>query len=217
MSEYLITKEWVEKFRTGSGGWTRIQLHAIGVAWPPVKGWKDRVIGKLIPEENRLAFEEKIVLIDAPVRRKKVQPPKPQGTFVDRREQRRLRKAAKRAAKRLKIAQPKPTKKPSKYKVEAAEFYASDRWKELRYLALKNCGSQCLCCGATRADGAVLHVDHIKPRYHYPELQWELSNLQVLCADCNIGKRAWDETDWRSDAMRENMAHMKSIKNEEKS
>lgn len=24
-----------------------------------------------------------------------------------------------------------------------------------------------------------------------------VSNLQVLCADCNLGKGAWDATDWR--------------------
>jgi hypothetical protein len=113
------------------------------------------------------------------------------------------------------IDSPKKRTTKSDYKKAAETFYASDKWKELRYLALKNCGAQCLCCGATRADGAVLHVDHIKPRYHHPELQWELSNLQVLCLDCNIGKRAWDETDWRSDSMREEMEaqaqHMRSL------
>src|SRR5262249_39926358 len=39
--------------------------------------------------------------------------------------------------------------------------------------------------------------DHIKPRSKFPELELELGNLQVLCADCNLGKRAWDQTDWR--------------------
>lgn len=42
-----------------------------------------------------------------------------------------------------------------------------------------------------------MHVDHIKPRSKYPALELVLSNLQVLCEDCNLGKLAHDETDWR--------------------
>lgn len=46
-------------------------------------------------------------------------------------------------------------------------------------------------------DGKVMHVDHIKPKSLHPELKYELSNLQVLCEDCNIGKSNLDDTDWR--------------------
>lgn len=77
------------------------------------------------------------------------------------------------------------------------EFYDSDEWKEVRYKALKLHGGCCQCCGVRASERIVLHVDHIKPRSKYPELELQLSNLQVLCADCNLGKRAWDETDWR--------------------
>lgn len=76
-------------------------------------------------------------------------------------------------------------------------FFTSREWQELRYKALKEHGAACQCCGATRADGKKMHVDHIKPRSKFPELQWLLSNLQVLCEDCNLGKGAWDQTDWR--------------------
>jgi 5-methylcytosine-specific restriction endonuclease McrA len=31
-------------------------------------------------------------------------------------------------------------------------------------------------------------------------LALEITNLQVLCADCNIGKSNTDETDWREAA-----------------
>ncbi len=82
-------------------------------------------------------------------------------------------------------------------------FYESREWRQVRYAALRACGAKCLCCGASAADGARLHVDHIKPRYTHPHLSLELSNLQVLCEDCNLGKGAWDETDWRQ--------HWKSI------
>lgn len=54
-------------------------------------------------------------------------------------------------------------------------------------------GGKQMPCGEKKK----LHVDHIKPRSKYPELQLTLSNLQVLCHDCNMGKSAWDETDWR--------------------
>jgi 5-methylcytosine-specific restriction endonuclease McrA len=70
-------------------------------------------------------------------------------------------------------------------------------WKELRYLALTLYGRKCQCCGTGEKSGKKLHVDHIKPRSKFPELQWDLSNLQVLCEDCNMGKGVWDETDWR--------------------
>lgn len=76
-------------------------------------------------------------------------------------------------------------------------FYQSTEWRQLRYLALKNTGGACQCCGASARHGAVLHVDHIKPRSQYPELALSLDNIQVMCDDCNIGKGVWDHTDWR--------------------
>lgn len=38
-------------------------------------------------------------------------------------------------------------------------------------------------------------IDHKHPRRHYPWLTWEISNLWVLCRDCNKNKgdRSWDE------------------------
>lgn len=96
-----------------------------------------------------------------------------------------------------------------------SDFYASREWRVLRYRALKLHGACCQCCGASAKDGKVMHVDHIKPRSKYPELELVLSNLQVLCEDCNLGKLAHDETDWRpSDAelLPEGAAdHMRSL------
>lgn len=76
-------------------------------------------------------------------------------------------------------------------------FYQSDAWRHVRYQALKKHGAACQCCGAKGRPGHPLHVDHIKPRSKFPELELDLSNLQILCEDCNLGKRAWDDTDWR--------------------
>ena len=70
-------------------------------------------------------------------------------------------------------------------------------WPALRMRALKQHGARCQCCGATAKDGKRIHVDHVKPRKHYPELALDISNLQVLCADCNLSKSSKDQTDWR--------------------
>lgn len=76
-------------------------------------------------------------------------------------------------------------------------FYDSDAWRGLRYQVLRRDGGKCVLCGVTAADGAQLHVDHIKPRSLFPELELEINNLQVLCSDCNLGKSNTDQIDWR--------------------
>ena len=77
------------------------------------------------------------------------------------------------------------------------EFLTCYAWRRLRMEALKLHGARCQCCGASPATGAVMNVDHIKPRKLRPDLALTLDNLQVLCGDCNHGKGNWDTTDWR--------------------
>lgn len=89
---------------------------------------------------------------------------------------------------------------PQKHKVQdvsADAFLSSYDWRKLRMQAILRYGRKCMCCGATPETGAVIHVDHIKPRKLFPDLALELSNLQVLCHECNHGKGNWDQTDWR--------------------
>lgn len=81
------------------------------------------------------------------------------------------------------------------------DFYNSREWNEVRYFAFEKYGNYCLVCGRGRKHGAVLHVDHIKPRSKYPELALDIENLQILCADCNLGKGNRDDTDWRGQAV----------------
>lgn len=76
-------------------------------------------------------------------------------------------------------------------------FYDSEVWRSLRYQVLRRDGGKCVLCGVTAANGATLHVDHIKPRSLFPELELEITNLQVLCSDCNLGKSNTDQIDWR--------------------
>lgn len=69
------------------------------------------------------------------------------------------------------------------------DFYSSNAWRELRYKVLRKFGFSCLACGR-KPPSVILHVDHIKPRYHFPQLELSFDNLQVLCEDCNRGKGA---------------------------
>lgn len=76
-------------------------------------------------------------------------------------------------------------------------FYHSPDWHRIRYEALKRSNGCCELCGASKKDGAVMQVDHIKPRSRFPHLALTLSNLQVLCRPCNMGKGNRDVIDWR--------------------
>jgi 5-methylcytosine-specific restriction endonuclease McrA len=73
------------------------------------------------------------------------------------------------------------------------DFYQTPRWRALRYNILKRSNGKCDLCGTKNE----LHVDHIKPRSKYPDLQWDESNLQTLCSDCNRGKSNLHTDDWR--------------------
>jgi len=80
----------------------------------------------------------------------------------------------------------------------AISFYDSEEWRKVRYKALRKHGGKCQLCGRSyKEHGVVIHVDHIKPRSKYPELELDGNNLQILCEDCNLGKMARDEIDWR--------------------
>jgi len=85
-----------------------------------------------------------------------------------------------------------------KLRVPAAQFYQLQAWKDLRYIALKQSGGCCTLCGAKASDGVSLHVDHIVPRSVDPNKELDISNLQILCSDCNIGKSNRDSIDWRA-------------------
>lgn len=84
-----------------------------------------------------------------------------------------------------------------------AEFYLSWEWRTLRMKVLQQYGARCMCCGATPdhktvgGDPVSIVVDHIKPLSKYWDLRLDRGNLQVLCQECNQGKGAWDETDYR--------------------
>ena len=95
-------------------------------------------------------------------------------------------------------AKKQPKKSPTKEKLNSKDFYESREWRRVRYAVLKKHGARCLCCGRSpNKHGIVVHVDHIKPRSKFPELELNPNNLQILCEDCNLGKSNLDSTDWR--------------------
>lgn len=103
-----------------------------------------------------------------------------------------------------KISEPtvrlKPSKKTGGLVLKSSDvFLKTMEWRKLRMQALIKYGPKCMCCGATPATGAVMNVDHIKPRKTHPELALDINNLQILCGTCNAGKSNWDTTDWRGE------------------
>lgn len=88
--------------------------------------------------------------------------------------------------------------------IASSKFLETYSWRKLRMRALQLYGSKCHCCGATPESGAVINVDHIKPRKYYPELALDINNTQILCHDCNHGKGNWSEYDFRPRQFQEN-------------
>lgn len=54
----LITKEWLQKYKTKSGGYTKAQINALGMEWPPRKGWEKDIVGLDITELDARIFEK---------------------------------------------------------------------------------------------------------------------------------------------------------------
>lgn len=89
-------------------------------------------------------------------------------------------------------------RKKKKVKNKVNGFYQSREWRELRVRVIEWHEGKCAMCGRTHKEhGVVIHIDHIKPRSKYPELELRFDNLQILCEDCNLGKSNKYETDWR--------------------
>ena len=166
--------------------------------------------------ERRLAFLSKIranARIEKDLRKKEerkaklaAQPPNTPTSAAKKKPTKRQKRRAKLAERRMNGLMPNKSKelrtKPAPTQVSGidvttTEFLSTYEWRKARMVALKKYGARCQCCGATPATGAVIHVDHIKPRKLFPALALDVDNLQVLCHECNHGKGNWDETDWR--------------------
>lgn len=54
----IVTKDWIKKYRSKNGGYTKKQLNAVGIEWPPRKGWINEVVGKEIADDEKIIFEK---------------------------------------------------------------------------------------------------------------------------------------------------------------
>ena len=71
------------------------------------------------------------------------------------------------------------------------DYYSSDRHREWRRKVIRRAGGYCEICrryGRTDKNGERIKATtahHIKHRDEYPELQYDVSNGQALCAKCH--------------------------------
>lgn len=66
--------------------------------------------------------------------------------------------------------------------------YYDEEYRKLRLQVFLRDGEICAFCGAKPKPGFSLTIDHIKPTSKFPELTKDITNLQVLCWDCNQEK-----------------------------
>lgn len=55
-SRQRITNELLAAGESQRRGWSKAQLAAVGVEWPPLKGWKSRIVGLEISDDNAAIF-----------------------------------------------------------------------------------------------------------------------------------------------------------------
>jgi hypothetical protein len=71
---------------------------------------------------------------------------------------------------------------------------ASMRWKTMRRTVLDRDKWTCRSCGYTGQD---MQIDHVKPRHKWPELTWDMENIQTLCKPCHFAKTGGDYRQWK--------------------
>jgi len=190
-----ITPEFLDLCKTAQGGYTFKTIKLLTGRRDAPKGWKKRLIGKMIDDDLVALIRKDIDRRNGRVRDRAER-------HIENLENIMVKKINKPPrVKKKKVRRERPVKPLIQYSgdVNATAFLQSYEWKKVRMEALIRYGRRCACCGASPESGAVMNVDHIKPRRKYPHLALDLNNLQVLCGDCNFGKGNWNETDWRSD------------------
>lgn len=93
------------------------------------------------------------------------------------------------------LSDPAIVRAPSEEAIRA--FYDSWEWKRCRYAVMQDKRFACMSCGADRDDGAKIVADHIKPLRWYWNRRLDQENIQILCADCNMGKGSRSQADFR--------------------
>lgn len=61
-THFEINIDWLNKYKTKLGGYTKLQIQALGLTWPLTKGWKALIAGNyitLVAKENFEYYAEK--------------------------------------------------------------------------------------------------------------------------------------------------------------
>lgn len=185
IGEYLQAKYNVQQ----PSSMLACEARVFGIGWPLKAGWWDRVNSFEITTHMQKSLDVALVNYTRQAERK---------AHKKTRKNINTDSVYKRLASADKAAElVKAMRAPDAVDPASKAFLMTPQWRKLRYEALKLYGCKCACCGVTPDSGAILNVDHIKPRKKFPALALEITNLQVLCAACNHGKGNWDSTDWR--------------------
>lgn len=176
----ILTRELIMKAATHPmGGWSKSQLLVLGIIGFE-KGWLKRCVGMEISEEDYRRF------FDAGNKLRTQNEKKMKATVAELFSS--TCDVAKPALPDKAQRTPVNTSFNKVSKDTKSAFYSSDDWKDIRVLALRKGAYKCAYCGQT-SKTSVLHVDHIIPLSVDWTRRLDLLNLQVLCADCNLGKR----------------------------
>jgi len=189
--EYLQEKYNVER----PFAITRSEAHAFGIPYPLKSGWMAKHGPRLVTE-YMLSKISKAMTAKIKRREKKGRNPNAYQLVALSLSE---KKSGPVTYPAIKSYVPPPSKPPKQRYVDpnGPDFLTSYAWRTLRMQALKLYGAVCMCCGDNPSNGAIMNVDHIKPRKYFPNLALDIKNLQILCGACNQGKCNWDETDWR--------------------
>lgn len=109
--------------------------------------------------------------------------------FAQKKDEASFRRKEKSKRQQLKKLKRKFKDAPAYFLGMGREFYLTQEWRRVRWEVLSTSNGKCVMCGATKeSSGRPMHVDHIKPRSRFPNLELAKDNLQVLCEACNMGK-----------------------------
>lgn len=56
-----VTREFIMAHRTVRGAWTKVQIEALGLRWPPLQGWIDRVVGQELTDAQAKQFRDNTI------------------------------------------------------------------------------------------------------------------------------------------------------------
>ena len=81
---------------------------------------------------------------------------------------------------------------------DGSAFYRTSKWRKLRLKIIARDGHYCMRCFHKYGiiNGERLQVHHIKSRLHYPELEYEETNLITVCGTCNNQLGTKDKLDF---------------------